>query len=63
MNFAIGQNSLPILLTEKEVELLTDVRKRVLEVISVDDFDLAELQAGLGDTGEAVRDQGEKKAA
>lgn len=49
-------------LTDKEIELLADVRKRVLEVISVDDFDLAELQAGLTETGEAIRETRPKAA-
>ncbi len=51
------------LLTDKEVELLTDVRKRVLEVISVDDFDLTELQAGLSDKGDRIRNSRKQKAA
>ncbi len=49
-------------LTDKEAEFLASVRKRALEIISVDDFELEELQAGLTQTGEAVRN-GDKKAA
>jgi len=50
-------------LSEREVEFLTDVRQRVLEIISVDDFDLEELQAGLSDTGKKIRSAGSRKAA
>jgi len=58
----IGQAREKGVLGEKEIELLTDVRKRVIEVISVDDFDLAELQAGLSDKGDAVRGRKRKAA-
>ena len=50
------------LLTEQEVELLLDVRKRSLEVVAVDDFEHEELQAGLTPTGEAARAE-QRKAA
>jgi len=49
-------------LSKTEIATLNDVRKRVLEVISVDDFDLAELQAGLSDKGDEIRGK-QKKAA
>jgi hypothetical protein len=41
---------------------LLDVRKRSLEIVSVDDFDHADLQAGLTPTGDAARGQ-QRKAA
>lgn len=43
------------LLTDQDVELLLDVRKRSLEVVAVDDFDHEELQAGLTPSGDAAR--------
>jgi len=43
-------------LTDKEADMLLDVRERVMEIIAVDDFELEELQAGITDKGEAVRD-------
>ena len=43
-------------LTADEKKFLLGVRERVLEVIAVDDFDIRELQAGLSDTGESIRD-------
>jgi len=46
----------------KDAELLLDVRKRSLEVVSVDDFEHAELQAGLTTAGDAARG-GQQKAA
>ena len=50
------------ILTEKEADLLADVRKRSLEIIATDDFDIAELQAGLTDKGDAIRDKDQKAA-
>ena len=49
-------------LTDKEAEFLSSVRKRVLEIITVDDFELEELQAGISQTGEKIRN-GDQKAA
>ncbi|MEE4296305.1 MAG: acyl-CoA dehydrogenase [Wenzhouxiangella sp.] len=46
----------------QDAELLLDVRKRSLEVVSVDDFEHAELQAGLTTAGDAARG-GQQKAA
>jgi len=43
-------------LTDKEADMLLDVRERVMEIIAVDDFELEELQAGITDKGEAIRD-------
>jgi len=43
------------ILDDRELELLLDVRKRSMEVVAVDDFDHAELQAGLTPTGDAAR--------
>ncbi|MDT8450087.1 MAG: acyl-CoA dehydrogenase domain-containing protein, partial [Wenzhouxiangellaceae bacterium] len=40
----------------QEAELLTSVRERVMEIVAVDDFDLRELQAGLTEESEQVRD-------
>jgi acyl-CoA dehydrogenase len=51
------------ILTDKEADLLADVRKRSMEIIATDDFDIAELQAGLTETGDAVRGTGKSKAA
>ncbi|MFU8832793.1 MAG: acyl-CoA dehydrogenase [Wenzhouxiangella sp.] len=50
------------LFSDKEIELLKDVRKRTLEIISVDDFELEELQAGLSAKGDRIRGQ-RKEAA
>ena len=49
-------------LTEKEAEFLAEVRERVMEIITVDDFELEELQAGISKTGEEIRN-GDQKAA
>jgi len=43
-------------LSDKEADMLLEVRERVMEIIAVDDFELEELQAGITDKGEAVRD-------
>jgi len=43
-------------LSADEKKFLEGVRERVLEIVAVDDFDLRELQAGLSDKGEAIRD-------
>jgi len=43
-------------LTDKEADMLLEVRERVMEIIAVDDFELEELQAGLSSKGEAIRD-------
>ncbi len=52
-------------LSESEAEFLTDVRVRAMEIIAVDDFDLEELQAGIGARGDKIRgsQQPKKKAA
>ncbi len=42
-------------LGEQEAALLLEVRQRSLEIIAVDDFDHAELQAGLSASGAAAR--------
>jgi len=42
-------------LTDKEADMLLDVRERVMEIIAVDDFELEELQAGLSKKGESIR--------
>jgi len=42
--------------SQQEAELLRSVRTRVLEIVAVDDFDIRELQAGLTEKGEAIRD-------
>ncbi|AKS42895.1 acyl-CoA dehydrogenase [Wenzhouxiangella marina] len=47
-------------LSENERDFLMDVRKRTLEIISVDDFDLAEIQAGFSERGDAARAEGRK---
>ncbi|MEE4637554.1 MAG: acyl-CoA dehydrogenase [Wenzhouxiangella sp.] len=49
-------------ISEQDAVLLLDVRKRSLEIVSVDDFDHADLQAGLTPTGDAARGQ-QRKAA
>lgn len=50
-------------LSADEAKLLGELRERVIEIISVDDFDLAELQAGLSETGEAIRSRSTEEAA
>jgi len=50
------------ILDKDEIRQLSALRKRVLEIISVDDFDLSELQAGLSDHAEAIRNNREKAA-
>jgi acyl-CoA dehydrogenase len=50
------------IVSDADVKFLLDVRKRTLEIIAVDDFDLEELQAGLSAHGDKVRSQ-RKKAA
>ncbi len=42
--------------SDQEAQLLRSVRERVMEIIAVDDFDIRELQAGLTDKGDAIRD-------
>ncbi len=49
-------------LTEKEAEFLLDVRRRVLDIVAVDDFELEELQAGLGSSADRIRGQTRKAA-
>jgi len=44
------------ILTEREAGMLLEVRERVMEIVAVDDFDIEELQAGLTEKGEAIRD-------
>jgi len=51
------------ILSNGERDFLMDVRKRTLEIISVDDFDLEEIQAGLTARGDQIRSQRKKKAA
>ncbi len=50
-------------LTEQEADLMADVRQRSLDVVSVDDFDLATLQAGLTRMGDAIREGKSQEAA
>src|SRR6056297_1191166 len=50
------------IVSTQDAELLLDVRARSLDVVSVDDFDHAELQAGLSPAGDAARDD-QRKAA
>ncbi len=42
--------------SEQEASLMRSVRERAMEIIAVDDFDLRELQAGLTETGESIRE-------
>jgi acyl-CoA dehydrogenase len=51
------------LLSEKEADLMADVRRRSLDVVSVDDFDLATLQAGLTRMGDNIRQGNSQQAA
>lgn len=51
------------ILTAQEAELMADVRQRSLEVVSVDDFDLATLQAGLTRMGDQIREGKSQEAA
>ncbi len=48
-------------ISASERDFLLKVRKGTLEVISVDDFDLEDIQAGLGTRAEQVRAEGRKK--
>ncbi len=50
------------ILNPTEINLLGSIRKRVLEVIRVDDFDLTDLQAGLSEQAEAARGKKPKAA-
>ena len=43
-------------LTDKEANMLLSVRERVMEIVAVDDFEIEELQAGLTEKGETIRD-------
>jgi len=40
----------------EEAKLMRSVRERAMEIIAVDDFDIRELQAGVTEKGEAIRD-------
>lgn len=51
------------ILTEQEASLMADVRRRSLDVVSVDDFDLATLQAGLTRMGDQIRESKTQEAA
>ncbi len=51
------------ILSDSERDFLMDVRRRTLEIISVDDFDLEEIQAGLTARGDEIRAKRKKKAA
>jgi len=51
------------ILTEQEAKLMADVRQRSLDVVSVDDFDLATLQAGLTRMGDQIREGKSQEAA
>lgn len=42
--------------SDEEAKLMRSVRERAMEIIAVDDFDIRELQAGVSEKGEAVRD-------
>ena len=50
-------------LTEQEAAMMADVRARSLDIISVDDFDLATLQAGLTRMGDQIRKGKAQQAA
>jgi len=43
-------------LTPEEAKLMRSVRERAMEIIAVDDFDIRELQAGVSEKGESIRD-------
>ena len=45
-------------ITQAEADLLRQLRVRVLDVISVDDFDLEDIQGGLSQTADAAREAG-----
>ena len=49
-------------LSEREADLMADVRTRSMEVVAVDDFDHATLQAGLTAAGDAARGDSRKAA-
>ncbi|PKL96706.1 MAG: acyl-CoA dehydrogenase [Gammaproteobacteria bacterium HGW-Gammaproteobacteria-8] len=42
--------------SDQEAALMRSVRERAMEIIAVDDFDIRELQAGLTEAGDAIRD-------
>ncbi|MFU8877828.1 MAG: acyl-CoA dehydrogenase [Wenzhouxiangellaceae bacterium] len=42
--------------SEPEAKLMRSVRERVMEIVAVDDFDIRELQAGLTEKGDAIRE-------
>ena len=44
------------LFSAEEAKLMRSVRERAMEIVAVDDFDIRELQAGVGEKGEAIRD-------
>ncbi len=48
--------------SDTEADFLLDVRKRAMEIVAVDDFELAELQAGLSERGDKIRSQRRKAA-
>jgi len=43
-------------LTPEGAKLMRSVRERAMEIIAVDDFDIRELQAGVSEKGESIRD-------
>lgn len=51
------------ILSDQEATLLADVRRRSLDVIGVDDFDLATLQSGLTEHGDHIRNNSAQQAA
>jgi len=51
------------LFSKQEAEFLLDVRRRSLEIVSVDDFDLEEIQGGLTASADRARAERSKKAA
>ena len=51
------------IVSDKEFEFLMDVRRRTLEIIAVDDFELEEIQAGLDANADKVRGQKKRKKA
>jgi len=44
------------LFSAEEARLMRSVRERAMEIVAVDDFDIRELQAGVSEKGEAIRD-------
>ena len=51
------------ILNDSEARLLRDVRQRTLDVIAVDDFDLEDIQAGLSQNADRIRNKEQAQAA